>query len=330
MQINPGEEWKVTNPQTASFTPVSYNANHELLHEMAAIIGEQIDTAALPRNTFSGPQFKLSGFAVEKYIQGIQSRVDFLKRAPERALGVHYKLRLHILKTFATSEMARTLSKDDKDLYLSSFSVSGFTAKVEGQKAERRMIEIGADDVPEHCVVHVDISPNVPADEENRIQRAQAMLGMGVSFEDVIKKVYKADDADEMILHHDVMELAQRDPMFGEFYGFYKQTQVFKRDRDMRKEWDKWIKAEGLVREQQIEDGTEATPPPVGMEALSLQSKAQEDALAQGEGGQAPQMQPADMMMGAGGGAPPMDPSLMMGGQMPNQLMASALQGMQG
>jgi hypothetical protein len=301
VQMVPGEEFNVSGQQV-SLQPIPYNANQELLMALAQVIGEQLDTAALPRSTFSGPQFKLSGYAMDRYVQGVQSRVDFLKNAPERALASHYRNRLEIIKRFATVEAAKRLAPDDVELYLDSFNVNGVIRKEKGAPVKRVLVPISADDIPDSFSVNVDISPNVPADEAGRMQKFQASLQAGMPWEWAVRNVYKAENPDEVIAQHELDMLMQGDQMFREAYLAYVQQNYVERNKEFGRFYIKWMQAQGLMDNPNAPtpDQQTQTSDMAGQQGLPQNQFLTQDELAQiQQGGQA-------MLQGQENGAAPM------------------------
>lgn len=328
VQLSPGETYEIDEGapvNLARLEPVPLNMNHQLLHELAGMMMEQIDIAALPRTTFSGPGFQLSGFAMEKYFSGLDARVTKLKEYPEIALASHYGLRLQMVRRFATSEMAKAISPQDPDRYLKSFSVLG-SAEIE-RRGELKRIQvwepIEADDVNDEPVVNVTITPDIPAQHSMRVQQLQAALGAGLPYEYSVRNVFEAEDAGELMRQHNLDALIANDKKFAEFYWEYSKKQMFMRDRSMAKDYEAWEIAQGLVIDgetvnPQLGPGAVPQLPPPGMDPSmmaapppppqQMMQAAPPPMMAAPPPPQPPPMDPAlmaQLMQAQGGGAPP-------------------------
>lgn len=317
VQLSVGETYDVDNPNpNAQLTPIVLNANHQLLHELVGLIMEQVDTAAMPRSTFTGPAFQLSGFALEKYSAGIDARVEDLKEYPQMALGSHMGLRLHIVKQYATMEAAKRISPDDPELYLSSFAVVD-TVNVPSEKGEKRKrhvwASLSADDVSDEPQVNVSLDPNIPAKNSQRIQQLQAALAAGLPYEYAVREVYDAENADELLSQHEVEVLVAGNPKFKEFYDEYLQKRLLERDRDMRKEFEAWEEAQGLVDNPMAQG--DMLDPLAGGGDLGASMPPMFLPTGQAGMGAPPMGMPPQGMLGSPY-EPPMD-AAMMGGGMP-------------
>lgn len=301
VQINPGEEYPIGNPQATSFTPVPYNPNHQLLHELAAIINEQVDVAALPRSTFSGPQLQLSGYALDLYTQGVRARMEDLKKYPELALSSHYALRLQLVKRFATNEMAKRFSPDDTESYFNSFSVVGTGENKKGTPKRRTWWTLTAEDVTDNPIVYASLTPNLPADESAKMQRMQVALSSGFPWEWAARNVYDAENVDELLAQRELELLLSGDEMFKQFYFDVMKDRLFERDPKLGKSFMAWLEEQNLLEQaEQPMDGNqiqvppelsflpEQQPEPEGQ--LAIPPELLEQMMAQGYGQMQPEM----------------------------------------
>ena len=325
VQVSPGEEYAIENSQTASLTPVPYNPNHQLLRELADMLMQQIDTAALPRSVYSGPQFQLSGYAADTMMSGIKAKVNNIKEYPEIMLSNHFGLRLQVVKHFGTTEMARSISPDDTEKYLNSFNVTGYEdSEKKGTQKRRVWWNLTADDVDDNPYVFVDITANLPAEKSAQMQRAEAALKMGMPFEYVMREVYEANDVDEILKQRDFEMLLGGNEMFKDAYMQYIQEKYVEQNKEFGKFYLKWLQGQGLMddpnappQEPQAPQAQGGLPPELNFQTLDEMAQ-QGDPQAMGQS--APQLPPM----------PPPDPQMMRqgGGPLPNQLTAQALQGM--
>lgn len=245
VQISPGEDYDGT-----SLTPVPYNPNHQLLQEIGGMINEQLDYATLPRSTFSGPQMKLSGYAIERYVQGVNARMDDLKEYPENMLASNYELRLQIAQRFATDQMARKLASGDPDRYLASFAVMGQQKTKKGSQPQRVWFNLTADDIYKNPWVEVSLSPILPADMSQKLTQAQQALASGFSFEWTVRNIFEADNVDELLEQREFDMLLANNAMFRDAFMAYVEVNYLESDKKFAKFYLKWIDKQKLLEQQ--------------------------------------------------------------------------------
>ena len=253
VRLAPGEEYGEGKAPNTALTPIPYAPNHQLLHELAEMIGAQIDFASLPRSVFSGANIQLSGYALDLFNQPIKAKLDDWKKYPELVLASHYEMRLMQVRRFNTPEMAQKFSPDDAELYHRSFNVMA-TDDTPDQTTSRQNMKwygLTADDVGESPSVMVSIDPNLPADEAARMQKMQAAVGMTGAFEWSARNVGKLENLDDLLRERDLQFLVQTDPLFQPFYQDYVKSRVLQQDKDMAKAHTAYMRAQEQLQQQE-------------------------------------------------------------------------------